>query len=867
MIGQTIAHYRIIEKLGQGGMGEVFLADDTKLQRRVALKFLPESLRNDPEARERLLREARAASQLSHPNILTVHAVEESDGRDFIVMEYLDGQTLSDFCLARRPGASQSLELIRQIAEGLSAAHKRGITHRDIKPANILVDSEGHLKILDFGLAKQKGLAKLTRDGSTVGTMAYISPEQIEGREADARSDLFSLGVIAYEMLSGRRPFEGEHEAALVYAIAHEQAPPLETGEAIPGGVKHVVNRLLAKRPEDRFQSAVELLGELRTLQSQSSTSTATPRTRPARPHRGGLIVALTVVAFAVIALLWWFLMKEDPGSESGASTDRKMLAVLPFENLGPADQEYFADGMTEEITARLAGVKDLGVIARTSILQYKGTTKPLEQIGKELGVDYVLEGTVRWQKGASGPDQVRITPQLVRVSDETHVWAEVYDAVLDEVFTVQSNVARKVVDALNLKLAGTEQKSLDARPTDNMQAYDLYLRGREYFHQSIGGTNERALRLAAQVYEDAVAADSNFAIAWAALSQIYTETYWHQDQDSILLAKSIDAMERALRLAPELPEGRIAKGSVLYHDGKYAEALAEFAEVEKLRPNNSDVILETAFIHRRMGNPNEAIARFLQAAALDPQSDRALAEAGVTKLWNHEYEQAVAFLTRALELTPDCATCWMDLAETIVLQTGNAQLALDTLMAVRSMIEMDGDYLQLAARLSLWAGHFEDAAEFAAQGDGSDTPGGRYLMRADALALLGDTNLARILSDSARMLFEGDVTADPPTRLLAEIQALAGSGRTAKARTQLDSLHSSLQMRERKYWLSLAGLRLILTYVTLGDHERAIDALEEQLDPPSFINEHVLRLEPRLKPLHNEPRFQALLNRKKSTS
>lgn len=770
MIGQTIAHYRIIEKLGQGGMGEVFLADDTKLQRRVALKFLPDSLRNDPEARERLLREARAASQLSHPNILTVHAVEEAGGRDFIVMEYLDGQTLSEYCRVRRPNASDSLELVRQIAEGLSAAHKRGITHRDIKPANILVDSEGHLKILDFGLAKQKGLAKLTRDGSTVGTMAYISPEQVEGREADARSDLFSLGVIAYEMLSGRRPFEGEHEAALVYAIAHEQAPVLMSA---PESTRAIVERLLAKRPEDRFQSAAELITALKGGSTSRSGIAQQDVSGDPRTARGMMrnIVILGLAMVVIIVVGYMTFSRYGDFVKNPATSGRTMLAVLPFENLGSTDQEYFADGMTEEITARLAGVKDLGVIARTSILQYKGTTKPLEQIGKELGVDYVLEGTVRWQKGVSGPDQVRITPQLVRVSDETHVWAEVYDAVLDEVFTVQSNVARKVVDALNLKLAGAEQKSLDARPTDNMQAYDLYLRGREYFHQSIGGTNERALRLAAQVYEDAVAADSNFAIAWAALSQIYTETYWHQDQDSILLAKSIEAMERALRLAPVLPEGRIAKGSVLYHDGKYAEALAEFAEVEKLRPNNSDVILETAFIHRRMGNPNEAIARFLQAAALDPQSDRALAEAGVTKLWNHEYEQAAAFLTRALELTPDCATCWMDLAETIVLQTGNAQLALDTLLAVRSMIEMDGDYFQLAARLSLWAGNFEDAAEFAAQGDGSDTPGGRYLMRADALTLLGDTSLARILSDSARMLFEGGVTADPPTRLLAEIQ------------------------------------------------------------------------------------------------
>ncbi len=863
MIGQTIAHYRIIEKLGQGGMGEVFLADDAKLQRRVALKFLPESLRNDPESRERLLREARAASQLSHPNILTIHAVEEADGRDFIVMEYLDGQTLSEYCRTHNPTALQSLELIRQIAEGLSAAHKRGITHRDIKPANILVDSDARLKILDFGLAKQKGLAKLTRDGSTVGTMAYISPEQIEGREADARSDLFSLGVIAYELLSGRRPFEGEHEAALVYAIAHEQAPPLEAGAVVPDGLKLVVNRLLAKRPEDRFQSAADLLGELRIL--QSSSSNVASLTQPTKPRRGSVIGTLVGVVIIAVALLGWLVIRDDSGSEQASSSGRKMLAVLPFENLGPADQEYFADGMTEEITARLASVQDLGVIARTSILQYKGTTKPLDQIGKELGVDYILEGTVRWQKGTSGPDQVRITPQLVRVSDETHVWAEVFDAVLDEVFTVQSNVARKVVEALNVKLVGTEPSSLDARPTENMQAYDLYLRGREYFHQSIGGTNERALRLAAQVYEQAVGADSNFAVAWAALSQIYTETYWHQDQDPTLLAKSVSAMQKAQQLAPGLPEGLVAKGSVLYHAGKYPEALVEFAKVEERQPNNSEVILETAFIHRRMGNPQEAIARFIRAATLDPQSDRALAEAGVTKLWNHEYADAESLLTRALRLTPDCATCWMDLADAIVLQTGNAQRALDTLLAVRSIIEIDGDYFQLAARLNLWAGNFEAAAEYAAQGDGSDTPGGRYLTRASALALLGDSMMARVFYDSARVCLGGTIYSDPSSRMLAQAYAFAGLGLVAEARAWLDSL--SIRLQSTKYAQSNSALVLASIHVILGEHQKALDILEREIDPPSFINEHVLRLEPRLKPLHRESRFQTLLSRSKRSS
>ncbi|MBI5867119.1 MAG: protein kinase [candidate division Zixibacteria bacterium] len=521
MIGQTISHYKITAKLGEGGMGEVYLATDAKLNRRVALKFLPANLSHDPEARARLLREAQAVSQLNHPNIVTVYSIEEIDDRDFIVMEYVKGGTLPEYLRDKDPTLDEILHLAMRIVAGLERAHRSGVVHRDLKPSNILVSDQGDLKILDFGLAKLKGAAKLTQTGSTTGTAAYMSPEQAQAKEADHRSDLFSFGVVLYETIARRLPFSGEHEAAIAYAIMHEHPEPLKRYKAdVPDELQRIVSKCLAKRPAERYQSAADLAADLCALQFARQGSSGIGPARPSR-KRSIVVALVSVVVVAILAMSIAFLAPRIiKGPNSKSSADRKMLAVLPFENLGSPDQEYFADGITDEITGRLAAIRELGVISRTSTMQYKNTTKNLREVAKELGVDYVLEGTILWDNSRD-TSRVRILPQLIRVSDDTHLWAETYQRPLTDIFAVQADIATRIAEAMNITLISPELAALGAMPTRNLDAYQAYLRGLDYSRGANSGF-QRNVESALAMFQRAVDLDSTFALAYARLSRAH---------------------------------------------------------------------------------------------------------------------------------------------------------------------------------------------------------------------------------------------------------------------------------------------------------------------------------------------------------
>ena len=413
--GTQVGHYRIIDKIGAGGMGEVYLAEDTKLDRHVALKFLPSDCCRDEGIRARFQREAQAAAKLNHPNIVDIHEVSDYRGRPFIAMEYVEGLPLNTHIKEEAPALGKTVELAIQICEGLAKAHEAGIVHRDIKPANILIDRDGRARILDFGLATIKGVDKLTKTGSTMGTLSYMSPEQTRGEVLDERSDIFSFGVVLYEMITGQLPFKGDHEPAVIFAIGFEDPEPLaryKTG--VPNELQRIVSKALAKSKDERYQHADDLLADLRTFSKQDLLS---PGGKPRGDVWNRYVVASAAAVILVIAGYWLATTYIRHGAGSPESR-RKMLAVLPFTNLGAPDQEYFADGMTEEITTCLAGLSGLGIISRTSSMQYKNTDKSLKQIGKELGADYILEGTIRWEKKES-ESRVRISPQLIRVSDD----------------------------------------------------------------------------------------------------------------------------------------------------------------------------------------------------------------------------------------------------------------------------------------------------------------------------------------------------------------------------------------------------------------------------------------------------------------
>ncbi len=502
MIGKVVSHYKILEKLGEGGMGVVYKAQDLKLDRPVALKFLPPDLTRDPEAKQRFVHEAKAASVLQHNNICTVHDIDEiPDGQMFIVMDLYKGETLKEKIGQGLLRIEEAIDIAIQVAQGLAKAHEHSIVHRDIKPANIMVTSDGVAKIVDFGLAKLGGRSMLTRSGSTLGTAAYMSPEQARGEEVDQRTDIWSLGVVLYEMVTGRLPFRGEHEAALLYSIVHEGLVPIATYRAdVPVPLVSVISKALQKDRTQRLQTAREFVDDL-----------------------------MKIATSAV----------EVPKQE-------KSILVLPFENLSPdPDQEYFSDGLTEEVISDLSGIKSLRVISRNSAMTFKGTKKRTPDIARELDVRYVLEGSVRKSGNA-----LRIMAQLIDAERDTHLWAEKYTGTLDDVFDLQESLSRRIAEALRVTLTPKESEHLAARPLVDKQAHDVWLRARQLALTLTPGGLGRARALV----EEALRTYGESALLHATMGWIDFVAYDDTDEGAEeVLRHGEEHAARALALDPGL--------------------------------------------------------------------------------------------------------------------------------------------------------------------------------------------------------------------------------------------------------------------------------------------------------------------------
>lgn len=548
MIGTRVSHYDIVRALGAGGMGVVYEAADTQLGRRVALKFLPPALSSDPTALERFQREARAASALNHPNICTVHAIDQHDGEHFIAMELLEGQTLAQL-IGREPfGPSAIVDIGVQIADALESAHAKGIVHRDIKPANIFVNARGQVKLLDFGLAKFGSAAEvnahdetlvgtLTVPGTTMGTVSYMSPEQARGQLTDARTDLFSLGTVLYQMATGMLPFQGETAAVVFDAILNrEPVAVTQRNTTLPESFGRVVERALDKDRELRHQTASELRTDLLRVKRDLDSG------RKAAAHPAGDSAGL------------------------GTKAAEQSIAVLFFENLsGDKDDEYFRDGITEDIITELSKIKGLKIFSRPTVLAFRDKPVTPAHIGQQLGAAFVLGGSVR-----RAGSRLRINAQLVDTHTDFPLWSERYDREMQDVFEVQDEIARKIAEALRITLSPQEQAELSARPTDNLQAYDLYLRGKSYVRR----LTRQDLEFAGQMFENAVALDPKFAMAYAALANAYALIYYNYGRDEAWIGKARAASERAAALEPGLPEADIARAWVLYAAQRYDEAI-----------------------------------------------------------------------------------------------------------------------------------------------------------------------------------------------------------------------------------------------------------------------------------------------------
>ena len=648
--GIMVSSYRIIKKIGAGGMGEVYLAEDTRLHRQVAIKFLPANLVSNEDVRLRFMREAQAVAKLNHPNVVTIHDVSEFNGRPYYVMEHIEGKSLHHYAHDEQLPIDTIIEYAIQICQGLGDAHRAGIIHRDIKTTNIAIDSKGRIRILDFGLAVTAGDDKLTKTGSTLGTVSYMSPEQVSGREIDQRSDLFSFGIVLYELIASRTPFKRDSEGATLKAIMEDNPEPLSRYKSdVPEKLQEIIFQLLEKDKELRYPSAEGVMADLKRLNYDSRSTQQSFEVKIKKSKVGMIsgIIGGLVIIMAIVTLL---LLKQDTDEEI-ATNDMPMIAVIPFDNLGSAEDEYFADGMTDEIASRLASIEGLGVISRTSSMHYKNSDKSLREIGAELGVDYILEGTVRWSKIA-GKTKVKITPRLVRVSDDLPLWAENYERTLLEIFAVQEDIAIKIVEQLGLTLFKNDRREVSSRPTNNERAYEFYLKALSTWRKIDLWAAGRAAINPIEV-DSAVILDPNFAEAHALRAEFHSVRHFttnSPESDSI----AFESAQKALELKPGLPAGYRARG-VYYNLVKrdYDRALEEFNMAKSELHNDADLLVDIALVLMRQGKFLEAQEHYRNAINLDPLNALKYMRLSQCLMYTNSWDEAELAINRAVALRP----------------------------------------------------------------------------------------------------------------------------------------------------------------------------------------------------------------------
>jgi TolB-like protein/tetratricopeptide (TPR) repeat protein len=874
LTGESIGPYRILAKAGQGGMGVVYEAEDTRLGRHVALKLLPASLAHNADARARFEREARAASALNHPHICTVHDIGEHEARPFLVMERMRGETLEQVIAHTPPTVERVIDLGIQVADALEAAHGIGIVHRDIKPANIFVTERGEAKVLDFGVAKvaaDPGRAgserpmedHLTHPGAIVGTGAYMSPEQVRGEALDGRSDLFSLGVVLYEAATGRLPFRGEGGSlgeTFKAILADAPATPRSVNPAVPIELEQVILKALEKDKRRRHQEASEMKADLVRLRDAARSGHVTaPGAAATRGWTWWRRSVALGAAMAALAAIWL----AGRGSREPVVAREKRIAVLPFENIGAAEDGYFADGMTDEVRAKLTGVADLAVIAGASASQYKATTKPPERIARELGVSYLLTAKVRWQRSGE-TSRIRVTPELAEVPENgapTTRWQQTYDADLSDVFRVQTAIATEVAQALSVVLSEKDRDRFDRRPTTDLPAYDAFLKGQEIEKR---GNDPATERRAAALYEQAVALDPGFALGWARLSGSRSLVYGTGVASADTAESARMAAERALALAPELPAVHGVLGD--YHrlvTKDFAAALVSYEHGLRLAPHDADLMRGTALVQQCLGRWEEARALLERARDLDPRSWRIERDLARTLLYLRRSADARTAFNRGLALAPANLTLIEGKAMTF-LQDGDLAGARAVMAAATKEVdptamaayfanywELDWvlDDSQRAILLRLTPGAFDEDRGW----------WGLALMQGAGRS--EDAARVREFGEEARKALSDQLAKAPDsTRLVCLGLVLAYLGREDEGVPEGERAFSlALAENDARTTPHVQHL-LALIHLRAGNPDRAVELLELLLETPYHVTPGWLAIDPNFDPLRGEPRFEDLV-------